>query len=111
MKLAVMNGEEQQDSTSRQMAESMIDAGEQRIARKKRNGRNSVQVDLKELRGTAHMPKFEDFAPRWSEVIPLSPHRSHRNSPNKSHELKQTIDQKGFRRHKYFKSEMKVEDL
>ena len=33
-------------------------------------------IDIKDLRGTCHMPHLEDFVPKRSEIIPPAPSRS-----------------------------------
>ena len=102
------------------MAESMFNPGEEKKKKFK------VMMDLKQLRGTAHMPKLETFALQRSEVIPPSPRKSfsprkslsppnggspgHYSKMTKSHFVKNT-ERKPFRRQKYVRQQLRIEDI
>jgi len=70
-------------------------------------------VDIRDLRGTCHMPHLEDFIPKRSEIIPQisSTNRSHSQliffKPNK----KQLTNIQSLRRQKYARAESKLEDI
>ena len=51
-----LENEEERESRPRKMAESMFNPGESSPARKKK--KLGAIIDLKQLRGTAHMPKL-----------------------------------------------------
>ena len=92
------------------MSESMFNPGDSGQKKKKMG----VMIDIKQLRGTANMPQLDDFAPKRSEIIPLSPPRRSL-SPQRSYSpLKSHIDmanslfvrgteKKQFRRQKYIR--------
>ena len=98
------------------MSESMFNPGEDPVKKKKKMG---VMIDIKQLRGTANMPQLDDFAPKRSEIIPLSPPRRSLSpqrsySPLKSHlDMANSLfvrgtEKKQFRRQKYIREGIKI---
>ena len=116
LRMSIPNEEEREggfaSSRKAKMSESMFNPGEDPVQKKKK--KMGVMIDIKQLRGTANMPQLDDFAPKRSEIIPLSPPRRSL-SPQRSYSpLKSHIDmanslfvrgteKKQFRRQKYIR--------
>lgn len=65
-------------------------------------------IDIKDLRGTRHMPHLEDFAPKRSEIIPPTSNRSHNHLILKKSDNKQQANARTFRKQKYERVNVKV---
>ena len=70
-------------------------------------------IDIKDLRGTCHMPHLEDFIPKRSEIIPQIANKNRSQSqiiafkPDK----KQLANIQNIRRQKYVRANSKLEDI
>jgi len=70
-------------------------------------------IDIKDLRGTCHMPQLEDFIPKRSEIIPgiSSANRSHSQLIVFKPDKKQLANIQTLRRQKYVRADSKLEDI
>lgn len=102
MKISPTNEEEEEES---KLANSILQNEEDKKHKKKLRG---PIMELKQLRGTIHMPKLEDFTPKRFEIFPLSPPRNQKPIIQSTPVIDREHLHQPFRRHKYVKSDMKI---